>query len=139
MKKYRYGKYDFAFDQMVDYTAVGAMMGGMRLRIMTVATEITEKAELRMLAESAKQASVVLSETPYYEFLESAEKIRKYVKQRNVAQLPASVQNIIKNHQNVAERYEAEAKEQLEKAIENADFYVDGEHIEINSGNAKGK
>ncbi len=42
-KKYRYEKYDFAFDQMVDYTAVGALTGGMRLRIMTVATEWAEK------------------------------------------------------------------------------------------------
>ena len=138
-KKYRYEKYDFVFDQMVDYTAVGAVTGGMRLRIMTMATEWAEKAELRMLAESAKQAIVVLSETPYYEFLERAEKIRKYVKQRNVAQLPLSVQNIIKNHQDEAERYESDAKEQLEKAIENAAFYVDGEHIEINSGNARSK
>ena len=138
-KKYRYEKYDFSFDQMVDYTAVGAVTGGMRLRIMTLAIEQAEKAELRMMAESANQAIVVLSETPYYEFLESAEKIRKYVKQRNVAQLPVSVRNIIKNHQNEAERYEAGAKEQLEKAIENAAFYVDGEHIEINNGNAKSK
>ena len=138
-KKYRYEKYDFAFDQMVDYTAVGALTGGMRLRIMTVATEWAEKAELRMLAESAKQAIVVLAETPYYEYLESAEKVWKYKKQRNIAQLPESVKNIIKNHQNEAERYELSAKEQLEKAIEGAAFYVDGEHIEINSGNAKSK
>lgn len=138
-KKYRYEKYDFAFDQMVDYTAVGAVTGGMQLRIMTVATEATEKAELRMLAESAKQAIVVLAETPYYEYLESAEKVWKYKKQRNIAQLPKSVQDIIKNHQNEAERYESSAKEQLEKAIESAAFYVDGEHIEINSGNAKSK
>ena len=138
-KKYRYEKYDFAFDQMVDYTAVGALTGGMRLRIMTVATEWAEKTELRMLAESAKQAIVVLAETPYYEYLESAEKVWKYKKQRNIAQLPESVKNIIKNHQNEAERYESSAKEQLEKAIEGAAFYVDGEHIEINSGNAKSK
>ena len=138
-KKYRYRKCDFAFDQMVDYTAVGAMTGGMRLRIITAATEGAEKAELRMLAESAKQAIVVLSETPYYESLESAEKVRKYVKQRNIAQLPPSVKKIIKDHQDKAEKYESDAKEQLEKAIENADFYVDGEHIEINSGSARSK
>ena len=70
----------------------------------TVATEWAEKTELRMLAESAKQAIVVLAETPYYEYLESAEKVWKYKKQRNIAQLPESVKNIIKNHQNEAER-----------------------------------
>ena len=38
-KKYRHGKYDFPFDQMVDTTSIGAVTGGMRLRIMTVATD----------------------------------------------------------------------------------------------------
>ena len=42
------------------------------------------------------EAIVVLADTPYYESLESAMKIRKYVKQRNVSQLPKSVQKIIK-------------------------------------------
>ncbi|MFR5152249.1 MAG: hypothetical protein ACLTER_24425 [Ruminococcus sp.] len=31
-KKFRYGKYDFAFDQMVDGITVGVATGGMRLR-----------------------------------------------------------------------------------------------------------
>lgn len=138
-KKFRYGKYDFAFDQMVDSIAVGAMTGGMRLRIMTMAIDSTEKSELRMMAESSGQAIVVLSETPYFDSLESAEKIRKYIKQKNVTQLPLSVQKIIENQQNEADKYEANAKDQLEQAIENAVFYVDGEHIEINNGNAKSK
>lgn len=138
-RKFRYGKYDFAFDQMVDSIAVGAMTGGMRLRIMTVAIDSTEKSELRMMAESSGQAIVVLSETPYFDSLESAEKIRKYIKQKNVTQLPLSVQKIIENQQNEADKYEANAKYQLEQAIENAAFYVDGEHIEINNGNAKSK
>ncbi|GFI23757.1 hypothetical protein IMSAGC011_02547 [Lachnospiraceae bacterium] len=138
-KKFRYGKYDFAFDQMVDSIAVGAVTGGMRLRIMTMAMDRTEKSELRMMAESSGQAIVVLSETPYFDSLECAEKIRKYIKQKNVKQLPLSVQKIIENQQDEAEKYEANAKEQLEQAIENAVFYVDGEHIELNNGNAKSK
>ena len=48
-KKFRYGKYDFAFDQMVDHTTVGAVTGGMRLKIMTVASDSEEKAELRLM------------------------------------------------------------------------------------------
>ena len=84
-KKYRHGKYDFPFDQMVDTTSIGAVTGGMRLRIMTVATDTVEKSELRLMTESKNQAIVVLSETPYYESLEKAMKVRKYVKQRNVA------------------------------------------------------
>ena len=138
-KKFRYGKYDFAFDQMVDGQAVGALTGGMMLRVLTVATDPTEKNELRLMVESAGRAIVVLAENPYYESLESAMKIRKYVKQRNVAQLPKSVQDIIRDQQDEAGKYELTAAEDLKKAIAGAEFYVDGEHIEIKGGDAKSK
>ncbi|MDO4518335.1 MAG: BREX system P-loop protein BrxC, partial [Bacillota bacterium] len=138
-KKFRHGKYDFPFDQMVDHTSIGATTGGMKLRIMTIAIDATEKSELRLQVESKNQAIVVLSETPYFESLERAMKVRKYVKQRNVAQLPKSVQDIIRSHQDEASKYESSAEEELKKAIVNADFYVDGEHIEIKSGDAKSK
>ena len=138
-KKFRYGKYDFAFDQMVDGQAVGALTGGMVLRVLTVATDPTEKNELRLMVESAGRAVVVLAENPYYESLESAMKIRKYVKQRNVAQLPKSVQDIIRDQQDEAGKYELTAAEDLKKAIAGAEFYVDGEHIEIKGGDAKSK
>lgn len=138
-KKYRYGKYDFAFDQMVDNVTVGAVTGGMRLKILTVATDATEKADLRLMTESSGQAIVVLSDTPYYESIENAMKIRKYVKQRNVAQLPETVRDIIRDQQDEAGKYELTAAEELVKAIEGAEFYVDGEHIEIKGGNAKSK
>ena len=139
-KKYRYGKYDFAFDQMVDGITIGNITGGMRLRFLTVATDTAEKSELRLMTESkGKEAIVVLAETPYYESLESAMKIRKYVKQRNVNQLPKSVQDIIRDQQEEATKYEQTAMEDLVKAIESAQFYVDGEHIEIKGGNAKSK
>lgn len=138
-KKYRYGKYDFAFDQMVDGVTVGAVTGGMRLKFLTVATDAVEKSDLRLMTESAGQAIVVLADTPYYETLENAMKIRKYVKQRNVAQLPKSVQDIIRDQQDEASKYELSAMDELRKAIETAAFYVDGEHIEIKGGDAKSK
>ena len=139
-KKYRYGKYDFAFDQMVDGITVGAVTGGMRLRFLTVAADTTEKSELHLMAESkGNEAIVVLSDTPYYEALESAMKIRKYIKQRNVTQLPKSVQDIIRNQQDEAGKYELSAMDDLKKAIADAEFYVDGEHIEIRGGDGKSK
>lgn len=133
-KKYRYGKYDFPFDEMVDSTSIGAVTGGMTLRFLTVAADVTDKQELRLMTESKGAAIVVLADTPYYESLENAMKIRKYVKQRNVNQLAKSVQDIIRDQQDEAGKYETSTKEELEKAIAGAEFYVDGEHIEIKSG-----
>lgn len=139
-KKFRYGKYDFAFDQMVDSITVGVATGGMRLRFLTVATDAIEKTDYRLMAESkGNEAIVVLADTPYYESLESAMKIRKYVKQRNVSQLPKTVQKIISDQQDEAGKYELSAMSELQNAIEGAQFYVDGEHLEIKAGNAKSK
>ena len=138
-KKFRYGKYDFAFDQMVDGQTISAPTGGMVLRILTVATDVTEKQGLRLMAESAGQAIVSLAETPYYENLERAMKIRKYVRRRNVAQAPKSVQDIIRSQQDEAGNYERAAMEDLQRAITNAQFYADGERLELKSGDAKSK
>ena len=139
-KKFRHGIYDFPFDQMVDGITVGAATGGMRLRFLTVATDVSEKSELRLMAASkGSEAIVLLADTPYYESLESAMKIRKYVKQRNVNQLPRSVQEIIGKQQEEATRYETSAMDALKSAIESAQFYADGEHLDIRNSTAKGK
>ena len=138
-KKFRYKKYDFAFDQYVDNVMTGAPTGGMRLRFMTVNTDIEKKNDLYLMPASNGEAIVVLEESNYYENFEKAMKIRKYVKQQNVTELSKAVQNIIANQQKEASKYEDEALEELKKAIVNAQFYVDGEHIEIKSGDAKSK
>ena len=138
-KKFQYGKYNFGFDKMVDGVTVGAITGGMRLIMLTVATDTVEKAEMRLMTESVKQAIVVLGDTPYYEFLERAMKIRKYVKQRNVSQLSKSVQDIIGKHTDEAKNLEDDALEQLRLAIAQAEYYVDGEHLSLKGNDAKGK
>ena len=139
-KKYRYGKYDFPFDQMVDGTAVGVLTGGMRLRFLTVATDAPMKSDFRLMSESkGREAVVVLAETPYYESLESAMKIRKYVKQRNIAQLPKSVQDIIRDQQDEASKYEMSAMEELRRAIIEGTFFADGEKLDFKGGDAKSK
>lgn len=138
-KKYRYKIYDFPYDQYVDGQANGSVTGGMKLQIYSIATDDTEKNELRLQTNSKGQAIVVLGDGKYYELIENALKIRKYVKTRNVAQLPKSVQVIISNQQDEATKYENEAIDAIKKAIEAAEFYVDGEHIDIKGGDAKDK
>lgn len=139
-KKCRYGSiYDFEFDKMVDNITVGVLTGGMKLRFLSVAADISQKSKFHLMSATGGEAAVVLAETPYYELLENALKIRKYVSQRNVIQLPKTVQDIIRNHQDSATQYEIEAAEALRKAIEGAEFYADGEHLEIKGGDAKAK
>ena len=134
-KKYRSGRYDFSFDQMVDGQPNGVLTGGMMLRVLTAASDPVEKTEMRLVTESKGQAIIVLADNPYYESLENAMKIRKYVKGRNVTQLPKSVQDIIRDQQDEATNYELNATGYLAEAIATGRFYVDGEAIEIKPSN----
>ena len=138
-KKYRYRIYDFPYDQYVDGTAIGSVTGGMKLQIYSIATDDYEKQDLRLQTNSKGQAIVVLGDGKYYECIESALKIRKYVKTRNISQLPKSVQDIIRAQQDEATKYEGDALDYIKRAIEEAEFYVDGEHIDIKGGDAKSK
>lgn len=139
-KKCRYGKYDFPFDQMVDGMAIGVLTGGMRLRFLTLATDASMKSDFRLMSETkGREAVVVLAETPYYESLESAMKIRKYVMQRNISQLPKSVQDIIRNQQDEASKYEASAMDELRRAIVEGTFFADGEKLDLRGGDARSK
>ncbi len=139
-RKFRYSKdYDFELDRYVDGCAVGNTTGGMCLRFLTVATDVADKEPLKLMTDSVNQAIAVLPETDYFTSLEQAEKIRKYIKQRNVSVLAKSTQDIIRAQQEEASRLDAVAKEELIKAILTADFYVAGEHISEKAVDAKGK
>ena len=86
--------YNFLTDEEQDIQKeimYGIATGGMRLRFLTAASDATEKTEFRLMNSSkGSEAIVVLGDTPYYESLEASMKIRKYVKQRNVSQMPKS-------------------------------------------------
>ena len=95
-KKFKYGKYDFPYDQIIDETTIGQITGAVRLRILTVASDLYNAGEQALLMRSNvdNEAILVLSDKyPYFDELESAAKIRKYVKSRNVAQLPEAIQH----------------------------------------------
>lgn len=141
-KKFKYNKYDFAYDQYIDETLVGAATGGVRLRFVTVASDyyIAPEAKLIMDSQVNNEAIVLLSSAvQYFEELETAVKIRKYIKQKNVSQLPESIQDIIRKRQAQARTLEESAKTQIDKAIVGGTFFIYGEKTEIKSGDAKTK
>ena len=141
-KKFKHGRYDFSYDQYIDETLNGSASGGIRLRVITVASDHYKDSDQQLIMESQvnNEAIVVLSgDTPYYDELEQAMKIRKYVKQKNVSQLPETIQDIIRKRQQQARHLEERAKSYLEKAIVDAKVVVHGEVMTIKAGNAKDK
>ncbi|NLB55178.1 MAG: BREX system P-loop protein BrxC, partial [Lentisphaerae bacterium] len=139
-KKYKYKQYDFAYDQYIDDTIIGSATGGVRLRFVTVVHEYynASKEELIMDSQVNNEAIVLLSDkVQYFEELETAAKISKYIKQKNVSQLSESIQDIIRKHQAQARTLEESAKARIEKAIITGEFYVFGEKIDIKNARAK--
>lgn len=138
--KYRYGKNDYPFDRWVDDLSVGQVQNGMSLRILTVATDETDKSELQLIPKTLDHDSyVVLADSPYYDLLQQAMKIHKYVKQRNISQLPQTQQNIIRGQQEQASQYGKEATSALQEAIISGTFYAAGERIPVQGNDAKSK
>jgi 5-bromo-4-chloroindolyl phosphate hydrolysis protein len=133
-KKYKHGKYDFSYDQYVDETLFGSVTGGVRLRFVTVASDYNNAPKEKLIMDSHANGEVIVllsGEAPYFEELEQAAKIRKYVKQKNVSQLPESIQDIIRKRQAQARTLEESAKTQIDKAIEGGTFYIFGEKVEL--------
>lgn len=141
-KKFKYGKYDFPYDQIIDETTIGQLTGSIRLRILTVAADLYTAGEQALLMRSGmdNEAILVLSDKyPYFDDLENAAKIRKYAKNRNVAELPEAIQYIIRNKQHQASAYEKAATEHIASAIIEAKVYVAGEAVSVRASSVKDK
>ena len=142
-KKFKYNKtYDFAYDQYIDETLIGAATGDVRLRFVTVVSDYYGAPDAKLIMDSQvnHEAIVLLSnDTQYFEELETAAKIRKYIKQKNVSQLSESIQDIIRKRQSQALALETSAKTQIEKAINGGTFYIGGEKVKSKYGAAKEK
>lgn len=128
-KKFKYDKYDFPIDKLIDETCAGTLTGAMKLRIVTDASELASAGDFKLKSKSTDNEVILLlsNEYPYFEEIEGAKKIRNYVKSRNVAQLPEAIQSIIRARQQQATNYEKNAKELLSKAIINSTVYIAGD------------
>ncbi|WP_286356916.1 BREX system P-loop protein BrxC [Faecalibaculum rodentium] len=140
-KRFKYGKNDFSFNQYVDETQHGAPVSGMGLRFITVAhDQVHNDMWLMNQTFSNPEAFIVLPEdNDYFNQLEEAKKIDKYVKKQNTSAQPETVQEIIAKKRREMRQLESRAKDSLEKAILDGKVYVGGESINVLAGNAKAK
>ena len=139
-KKFRYGKYDFHYDQRIDETVIGQLTGSIALHFITVASEIytTDDSVFLMRSAAENEVMIVLAESqPYFKELEDAMKIRRYVKSKNVAQLPEMIQSIIRARQNQASAHEKRAEELISAAITSGRVYVAGDKLTLKTSSVK--
>lgn len=141
-RRFRYkNRYDFQFDQMVDNAMIGQPMADIKLRLATVNYYLREsEADSQMIMQSkAGDEAIVLisSEYDYTEEIVMSLKIQKYVKSKNLSQLPEAIRKIIQGRQSEAKEREKTASSLLKDAIVNGTFYVAGSRANIRSSNVK--
>ena len=139
-KKFRYGKYDFPYDQRIDETVIGQLNSSIGLHFITVASEIysTEDSIFLMRSKTDNEVMIVLAESqPYFKELEDAMKIRRYVKGKNISQLPEMIQSIIRDRQAQASAHEKNAEELISKAIAEGRIYVAGDKLSLKISSVK--
>ena len=134
-KKYRYSRNDyncdFDFVKSVDNQNHGNSNGEMQLKFITEANDDAD--ELRLITESKDYEAICKLSTEYSVFnnIENALKINKYIRQKNVSQLPEATRNIIDNKQKEAQRLLKEARDNISEAIIHGRFFIDGEIVSI--------
>lgn len=141
-KKFRYkNRYDFAFDQMVDHALVGQPSSDIKLRLITLASDLKDSeadAQLILQSRAGNEAIVLLStEFDYYHEFEEARRIERYIKQRNLSQLPESMRKIIQAKQTEAKEREKGATSLLKEAIIKGTFFIAGERVQIRCSTVK--
>ena len=139
-RKVKYRKYDFSFDQLIDNTLIGSSISPIKLRIVTVASDLSRSGDetLNMKSRTNNEAIIVLSdESHYYDELESSLKIRQYVKQKNVAAQSETIQGIIRGKQQQASSHEARANSFIEEAIIKGQYFIFGKQAQVKGSTAK--
>ena len=141
-KKFRYqNRYDFAYDQMVDDSTIGQPTSDIKLRVVTLASDLKENesdAQLVLQSRAGNEAIVLLStQYDYYQEFEEVRRIEKYIKQRNISQLPETIRKIIQAKQAEAKEHERAATNLLKEAIVKGTFYISGERVQIRRSSVK--
>lgn len=142
LKKAQYGIYNFDFDRYVDDLAIGTQTRGMKFSIISPNNAVGKDNDTGLIMESAREQSsiaVLSSDHPFYDKLLNVLKVEKYQKVKGQASLPAGVKTAISARVAQARLDRIDVKANIEKALKDAIFYVDGRKEDIKGATAKDK
>lgn len=135
-------RYAIPYDQYIDESAVGNTTSDIRLRFISLLSDLSQgDADAVLMMRSQNNEAIVLlsNEFPYFQELEDSLKITRYVRTRNVAQLPESHRQIIQAKQSQARDHERRASDMLKEAILRGTFYITGARADIRGSTIKEK
>ena len=143
-KKARYDVYDFEFDRYVDDMPIGSMFNApLKLMIVTPDNPLTDVDNASSLAfESMKEGRVLVvlpNENDFYNKLREVAKVEKFNKTKNQSSSSQTVKSVIQTKVEQARIDRKAISISIETAIKNADFYIQGQKLNVKGTTAKEK
>ena len=138
--KVRVGVNDFKFDAYVDDSPYGQPSGGMPLHVVTLANPMAKQDAHEVGFASSGKAIVVLGTAEdYYEVLENAAKIDKWMRTRSREALPEGTQRIYDMKRKESNAAKKIAGLMIERDLKDAIVAVDGSLAEVRAASGKDK
>ncbi|MGG7056725.1 BREX system P-loop protein BrxC [Clostridium tertium] len=141
--KYKYSKnYTFAFNKKLDDIGIGNQTGKLSINILTSLCESFYKSDEELILRSFSNKEMIIKlidENEITEELREALRIESYIRKKNVSTLPENKQAIITIKQGEMRLRKSRIKDLLEESIVKADYYINGEKVQIKGNSAREK
>lgn len=142
-KKFKYStSYSFAFNRKMDEKHHGNQTATIGINILSPLSDfydLTEQEILPRTYDSGELWVKLQGSESYVEEMEEALKIEEYRKSKNFSQMPENIQNILNNKQVEAKQRRRRVRELLEDAIKDAQFFVNGEKLDVKGSSVREK
>lgn len=142
-RKYAYSKvYDFSFNQKMDEINYGSQTSSIGLNVISPLSEHYHKSdqELRLLSSGNDEVLLKLSgDGDYIDEIEEALKIEAYRQSQRINQLPENIQNILNNKQVEMRERRRRARDLIEEAIKQGQFFMNGSEIDVRGSSVRDK
>lgn len=132
-EKFAWGSNNFVVDRYVDEALYGKRSNGMTLRVVTAASELHGAGAQGLALKSGEPQALVVLEgnDDYFQLLQHALKIERYLKAKSPTQLPEKTQAILRLKREEARVARRDAKALLEEALAKASIYVAGREVSV--------
>lgn len=142
-KKYRYSSiYSFSYNQKMDEKNYGNQTSNIGINIFSPLSDHYGKSDQELMMMSSGNDELIIKlggNESYIEEIEEALKIEEYRKQKNITQLPESIQNILNNKQAEVRERRRRVREMLEDAIKGSKFFINGDNVDIKGSTVREK
>ncbi|WP_238533070.1 BREX system P-loop protein BrxC [Bacillus methanolicus] len=142
-KKFKYkDDYSFSYNKKMDEKHHGNQTATIGINILSPLSDFYDLTEQELLPKTYDSGELwvkLQGSELYIEEMEEALKIEEYRKKKNISQLPENIQNILNNKQVEAKQRRRRVREFLEDAIKNAEFYVNGEKLDVKGTSVREK